>query len=147
MSDLTAEARKAILEDVRAGNHLAVAAARQGIDAGTLASWVRTGQQFLDGKGEPDDQLYGDFLRSVAIAEAQSEVDAVGDARAVRDIGAASCRVAIEFLARRFPERWKLQEAGSGELVRGGVLLAPEPHASAEEWEEDAIEEQARLGG
>lgn len=105
---LTPELQDKIVQVVRAGNYLKVAAQYAGIGYSTLQSWLargRAAQATLDrGDPLPDEELrYLRFLEAVTQADTQAEVAAVTHWRAAF---ANDWRAARDYLVRRNPDRW-----------------------------------------
>lgn len=92
---LTPEIRDKILHALSKGNYRTVAAQYAGVSYKTLKSWLTRG------KKEPD-TIYGEFLASVLETETKAEIDAVG--KLIEE--PKDPRFIIEWLSRKFPERW-----------------------------------------
>lgn len=115
-TSLTPEVQKRICDAIRAGNYLEAAAAYAGVSTETVRLWLIRGKD--EGSG-----IYWDFCTAYAKAEADSEVSLVADWRA----GAKKdWRASRDLLARRFPDRWKEQQAvdhtTAGQRI-GGITI------------------------
>lgn len=108
---LTPEVHRRIVEVVRAGNYMSVAAQFAGISQSTLANWLARGrkaQAAADDTGEeiPDeDRRYVEFLAAVTQAEVHAEVLA---ATAFRSFVTQDWRAARDYLRYRQPDRWRV---------------------------------------
>ena len=98
---LTPVVQQRILAALRLGAHRTVAARSAGISPDTLGEWLARG---AGTSGRPGSELYAQFARAVHEAEAQAELEAIADLRALvkRDH-----RAALAFLERRFGDRWR----------------------------------------
>ncbi len=122
---------KAVVEAVRAGNYLRAAAGAGGVSVNTVSEWIRRGENHHKRKAIP---LYARFARAIREAEAEAERNAVqvlsenlfGYSAQTKEVSEAvdnagnvtgrhskvtertlrDPRSAIEFLRRRFPDRW-----------------------------------------
>lgn len=97
-----------IVEVVRAGNYVGVAAQAAGIHRATYYSWMRRGEEASEarGRGEPlspDDVPFADFFDQVIEAEALAEIDAVAAVREAK----GGWQAHMTYLERRFSERWR----------------------------------------
>jgi hypothetical protein len=106
---LTPEVHARIVQVVRAGNYLTVAAQFAGVGSSTLQSWLQRGRaaQALVDRGEqlPDTETrYLEFLGAVSAAEVTAEVTA---ATAWRSRVTEDWRAARDFLRYRVPDRWR----------------------------------------
>lgn len=106
---LTPELSARIVEVVKAGSYLKVAAQHAGIGNSTLMLWLARGRKALadheaHGTEVPaTEQRYVDFLEAVTRAETHAEVLAATAWRAAfRD----DWRAARDYLVRRHPDRW-----------------------------------------
>lgn len=100
-SKLTPEVHKKVVDAVRAGAFLSVAAQYAGISQGTLQGWMRRGRECTSRSGK--DAVYLTFLEDVAEAEAASEVAANVQWRAA---WAKDWHSAQKWLESRYPERY-----------------------------------------
>lgn len=136
------EKRALILQLVKAGNHYSTAIRAAGIGESTFYQWKQKGHAELDRlaldvdpeTGEPPQPnpmrtAYAQFVEELLRAEheAEARLVALWTGAAVED-----WRAARDFLARRFPERWKDQSkvelAGSpGQPVSVAVAVELEP--------------------
>lgn len=108
-SKLTPEVSARIVEIVKAGNYLTVAAQFAGISNSTLKSWLARGRRAAaahdDGQEvPPEEQRYLTFLAAVTQAEVHAEVLA---ATAFRSFVTTDYRAARDFLRYRVPDRWR----------------------------------------
>lgn len=86
----------AILEKVREGNFLAVAARYAGVSSDAVLRYLEKGKA-----GE--NRLYYEFYVDMCEAEAQAEANRLATLNGQADM---DWRAGIEILARRWPERW-----------------------------------------
>ncbi len=128
---LTSDVFGAVIEAVRAGNYLHAAAGAGGVSVDTVGEWIRRGEGRDKRASSP---LYARFARALREAEAEAERRAVsvlsenlfGYSAQTKEVSEAvdnagnvigrhskviertirDPRSAIEFLRRRFPERW-----------------------------------------
>lgn len=128
---LSAFVFKAVVEAVRAGNYLQAAAGAGGVSIDTVGEWIRRGEDRDDRASSP---LFARFARALREAEAEAERRAVqvlsenltGYSAQTKEVSEAhdnagqvtgrhskvtermirDPRSAIEFLKRRFPDRW-----------------------------------------
>lgn len=103
-SKFTPEARKAIVNSLKAGDFLEVAAAKAGVSARTAHEWMKRG-----GRGEKG---YAEFLTDVEAANAHAESAYRGILNKAASEG--TWQAAAWVMERRFPQRWQLK-------VREGV--------------------------
>lgn len=155
---LTAVVFDAVVEAVRAGNYLQAAAGAGGVSANTVGEWIRRGES-RENNGRESTPLYARFARAMREAEAEAErravkildenltgyraqtkevseeVDSNGNVtgrrskvteRTIRDP-----RSAIEFLRRRFPDRWGDREKHRHEHRHEHRVMSPEDRAIA----------------
>jgi len=98
---LTKEVQQKIVDAVRAGNYLEVAAAYAGVGENTLHEWVARGEGRDPHRSKTE--LYSDFAAAVKVARAEAEATAVAIVRmAMTD----NWQAAMTFLERSFPTRW-----------------------------------------
>lgn len=110
-SILTEELIVSVCVGILDGNYRMVAAKRAGLNQNTLEKW----SQF--GKDDPT-SIYGRFLRMIEESEAAAEAVC---AKRVMDAGQGDWKAAMEWLARKFPERWA---SNRSELVKLKKKLA-----------------------
>lgn len=84
---------KRILAALAEGNYRSAAAKHGGISYETLRQWIR--------RGEAGEEPFAKFVADVLEAEANAEVEAVGEMRRAEP---------KEWLARRYPNRWAKKE-------------------------------------
>lgn len=95
-SKLTPEVQQRIVEVIRAGNYVSVAARFAGIGRRTFYKWMARGEREESGP-------YRDFYVAVRQAEAFAEVRAVAILQSeMKD----NWRAALGYLERKFPTRW-----------------------------------------
>jgi transposase len=99
---LTPEVQDRIVAAIRAGNYAAPAARSAGVSEATFYRWMSRGERAKSG-------IYRDFHEAVRRAEADAEVHAVAVIR--KEIADGDWRAAATFLERRFPDRWRRQQA------------------------------------
>ena len=97
---LTDSVQQRIVSAVAAANYYEAAAAYGGVDYRTLLRWMQRGEKAKDG-------IYRQFCQAVRQAEADSEVAIVAT---VRQSIPDNPRLGLDFLARRFPDRWGPKE-------------------------------------
>lgn len=95
-SKLTDEVQQRIIDGIRLGVHLDVAAAYGGIHYATFRQWMTKGEGQSQGR-------YREFYEAVTQAERQLEMELVG--RVVL-ASKTDWRAAVELLKRRHTERW-----------------------------------------
>lgn len=96
---LTPERRTKIINAIRDGNYMEVAARYAGIDKSTLYRWLQEGREARCGKKK-------EFYDAVQVALAESEVmDVHIIGMAARDN--KDWRAALARLERRYPQRWR----------------------------------------
>ncbi len=95
-SKLTSDRQKRLLDAIRAGAFYEPACAYAGISYQTCRNWMARGKE--DGAGE-----YFEFLESVKAVEAELELELAG---AWSEAAKTDWRASMEFLSRRFPDRW-----------------------------------------
>jgi transposase-like protein len=93
---LTPQVQERIIQAVRGGNYVEVAARYAGIDKAQFYRWLERGEREKAGK-------FRDFRNAIKDAEAAAEAEAVAQVRlAARD----SWQAGMTWLERKFPERW-----------------------------------------
>ena len=92
---LTPAIQSQIIEAIEGGNYACVACALAGISEPTYYSWIE--------KGKAGKAPYAEFLKSLEAAEAKAEADRVKTIVTECD---GDGHMSLEFLRRRFPERW-----------------------------------------
>jgi hypothetical protein len=92
---LTPAVQAVIIEAIGVGCPYPIAAAHAGVDHDTLRIWRR--------KGEHGIAPYADFVKELAQAELDWEVNAV---KSIHAAGEKDWRAHLELLSRRIPERW-----------------------------------------
>lgn len=97
---LTPEIQLRIVEAILAGNYFETACRYAGIAPSTGYEWIARGTEQSERSCEPH---FVDFADAIARANAQVEVQAVAT---LRKHGQRDARALMEFLMRRFPERW-----------------------------------------
>lgn len=130
---LSAHVFKTVVEAVRAGNYLQAVAGAGGVSANTVREWIRRGER-RENNGRRSTPLFARSARSLREAEAEAERRAVkilddnlagygaqtkavseeidsngnvtGRRSKVTERTVHDPRSAIEFLRRRFPDRW-----------------------------------------
>ncbi len=105
-SKLTPERQERIVELIRAGNYMEIAAQAAGIDVSTLYRWLQRGEKARSGK-------YRQFRDAVMRARVEAEARAVV---VVQKAALDDWRAASWWLERAFPDRWgrrqKLEHSG-----------------------------------
>lgn len=99
---LTPEIQERICSAIRAGNHREVSARSAGISPATFHRWMKLGEKAKGG-------IQREFREAVMKAEADSEVHAVAVIR--KKLAEGEWRAAMQMLERRFPHRWRPQQA------------------------------------
>ncbi len=130
---LTSERRRQIIELVRDGNYVEVAARASGIAPSTLYEWKARGEE-----GGPGNERFVEFLESLTRAEAEAETAGVA---AIRGAWTKDWRSAIEYLARRYPRRWAkdrqhppAEDGGPGTIAEL-MALAVEEDKTSTAWD------------
>jgi transposase len=98
---LTKQVQQKIVDAVRAGNYLEVAAAYAGVGENTLHEWIARGEGRDTHRSKT--ALYTDFAEAVKMARAEAEATAVA---VVRMAMSENWQAAMTFLERSFPSRW-----------------------------------------
>lgn len=93
---LTPQVQQKIVEAIRAGNYVSVAAQYAGIDRSTFYRWMERGENSRSGK-------YRSFFLAVRQAESFAEVRAVAILQSEMK---ENWRAALSYLERKFPTRW-----------------------------------------
>src|SRR5262249_29102627 len=101
-SKLTPERQEKILGALLAGNLFSTACRYAGIAEQTGYEWLARGEG-KDPRGRTKATVYAKFAEAVRGAEARAEVHAVA---IVWQGFADNPRLALDFLGRRYPERW-----------------------------------------
>lgn len=121
---LTDTTRTLITDLLRGGNTNEGACTAAGIAPSTFYSWMERGEADLETGVE---SIHSEFVEAVTRAIGESEAVLVRFARAAAE---KDGRVALEMLARRFPERWaaKAELRGrvhhtSGNGVESGLVV------------------------
>lgn len=103
------ERAEKLLQAVRSGNHLSVAARFAGISYDTLKRWVLK----ADEPGAPEELR--EFAESLERARAESEVIAL--AKIQRAASEGAWQASAWFLERSWPERWGRRETNRIEII------------------------------
>jgi hypothetical protein len=98
---LTPARHEAIVQAVRDGNYFATACAGAGVAEATGYEWLARGEG--TDRRRPRDRGFAEFAEAVRRAEAEAETDAVA---LIRQGFADNPRLALDYLARRHPDRW-----------------------------------------
>ena len=106
-SKLTDEVGREILDTLRLGTHLTTAARGAGVSEKTVYEWLREGRK----PGAPSHLAR--FAVEYERAEAEGEKRLVG--LVLRQAVGGDGRLALEMLARRYPERWAKNRPLAGE--------------------------------
>lgn len=93
---LTDEVKNKLIDAIRAGNYVTVAARYAGISPSTFWRWMRMGRKAKKGQ-------YHDFHEEIRTAETFAEVIAVS---VIRKRLKDDWRAAVSYLERKFPSRW-----------------------------------------
>ena len=100
-SKFTPEVRKAVIDHIRAGNHITTAVRAAGIEYGTFQKWMAIGEfRSLEKHPTPE---FVQFAEEVRRAEAECEAEIVDK---IRTAALTDPELGLKFLARRHPERW-----------------------------------------
>lgn len=113
---LSAEITDRIVRMVRAGSYKEVAARAAGIGTSTLYSWQERGEA---DRVEGRQTEHAAFVEALTRAEAEAEVHAIA---AVRKVMETDWRAAMDYLARRYPERWAKREKLEHTGAQGGAI-------------------------
>lgn len=95
-SKLTPERQEGIVQALKAGNYLEVAARANGIDQSTLHDWVNRGEREKTGK-------YAEFAKAIRDAEAFAENRCV---TLVATAAQTDWKAAAWFLERKHAQKW-----------------------------------------
>lgn len=106
------EKAQKVIDLVRQGNYLNVAAKAAGYSVGTVHYWIQTGEGKNKERGPDEDTIW--FAQEVRKAEAECETGLVEKLLAALP---KEPRLIIEFLARRWPERWGKREVST--IIQG----------------------------
>src|SRR4051794_7244887 len=128
-SKLTPECRERLVQAIKDGHYLETACHLAGIDYSTFARWMQRGER--DGRGE-----FREFRKAVLAAQAEVEDHVLKTWTRLMPENWQACK---EFLARRFPERWRQREEHQHTGAQGGPLRltlqqAVEADEELEEW-------------
>jgi predicted site-specific integrase-resolvase len=108
---LTPELQKTIVALVKSGNDVKTACAVAGVGRATYYRWMARGAC-----DDPVDAPYRVFAEEVERARAIAEAALV---RSLADVSRLDWRVALERLARMYPERWAAtSRARDGSVIR-----------------------------
>ena len=123
---LTPEVQKKIVTAISSGNYYEAACRYAGIDYQTFRNWMKAGQEVAEGKlkkTKKNMEFLG-FFEAVEQAEAQAEIRVVANWQMHIP---SSWQAGRDFLARRFPDRWKPQEGRelSGEVGTKVMIYIP----------------------
>jgi len=94
---LTPRVHTVIIESIRAGNYMEVAARAAGVSKTALYVWIEKGHKQTRGD-------YRDFVDALQRAEADSEAESV---KTVVEAGKRNWKAAMTYLERRHPDRWR----------------------------------------
>lgn len=117
-SKLTPDRAARIIQAVKAGNFLNVAAKFANIGERTLSRWLSKGRDHQD-TGRTT--IYSTFLRDVDAAECAAEVFAVAQ---IRQAAAENWTAAAWYLERKYPDRWGRKDRT---LLEGGAAADAKP--------------------
>jgi len=93
---LTPRIHTVVVESIRAGNYMEVAARAAGVDKATLYRWLE--------KGAKTSGVYRDFRDAIETADADSEAESV---KTIVEAGRRNWKAAMTYLERRHPDRWR----------------------------------------
>jgi len=110
---LTPGVRDSIIEAIRNGCYIHVAARAAGINPATFWDWIKYGEQQTSG-------VYHDFYDLVKTAEAACEAESI---RIIQNAGLTTWTARAWFLERKYPERWARRE-------RIDTTVEPEPNVA-----------------
>lgn len=134
-SKLTPERQEKITQAILAGNYFETACRYAGIGESTGYEWLARGE----GKHARRKQnaLYAQFAEAVRQSEAQTEVRAVA---LIQQGLPKNPRLALDFLARRFPDRWgpkehRMVSGPGGKPIQTENVLLVEVGGDADEGE------------
>lgn len=116
---LTPEVQLRIIEAILAGNYFDTACRYAGVAPSTAYEWIARGNEQSERSAEPH---FVEFAEAIARANAQVEVQAVAT---LRRHGQKDARALMEFLMRRFPERWgnkPIEQEASNEVDATEIL-------------------------
>jgi len=105
--------RQTIIDAIRNGCYIHVAARAAGIDRATFFRWMADGEQQKSG-------VYRDFYDEVKTVEAACEAESI---RVIQTAGLTTWTARAWFLERKYPERWARRE-------RIETTVEPEPNVT-----------------
>ncbi len=132
-SKLTPAVQGKVVQAILAGNYFETALQFAGVGTTTGYEWLARGED-RQPTGRPCTPLFAEFAKAVRQAEAQAEVHAVA---IIRQSLPENPRLALDFLARRFPERWGAKDrheltGPAGSPLRIEVVEVVEPKTDAD---------------
>lgn len=126
---LTKDIQEQLVKIIEQGNYRTVACKAVGLHPNTFRKWMNA-----------DGQPYMSFRAAIERAEARCEVEVVS---LLREQIAGNYRAGLEFLGRKFPQRWA-SKAFSGDLdengqpasrpIQSAVLVVPAEIDDIHEW-------------
>ena len=134
---MTAARERQIVGTVARGNYVEVAARAAGIAPSTLYEWKSRGEE-----GGPGNEPYVGFLEALTRAEAEAEIEGV---EAIRGAWNKDWRSAIEYLARRYPERWGKRDRAVSEHDEAAPLTLTDLEMAVDAEDREA-EQQIHCG-
>ena len=114
-----------ILDKVREGNYLTVAARYAGVDSNTIMTYLKKGKEGVN-------KLYYAFYEDMCKAEAEAEVNRINQ---LNEHAKEDWRAGLELLARRYPERWAKKDFT--QIQVGGHITQEHKNELAQQIAED----------
>lgn len=115
-TDLTDAVQQRIVQAIIGGNHFETACRYAGVAPNTGYEWMARGEG--RDRNRERSETYANFAKAIRTAEAQMEVAVVTQ---IRSQVSDQPRLGLDFLARRFPDRWanreKVDIGGSGKEI------------------------------
>lgn len=127
--DLTLEIVEAVEEQVTLGHWPHVVAKKLGIHKTIWQNWMDQGEKhhLADTANSPHDgadYLYRQLYERIGEAEAAAELDALRMLKLCAEAGKTSWNGYLNFLERRFPDRWRKREAAMGAVDESWEAVA-----------------------
>ena len=118
---LTLSVIEAVEKEVLLGHWPHVVAKKLGIHKTIWTNWMDAGEKhhLADTANSPkdgDDYLYRQLYERIEEAEASAELDALRMLKQCAEAGKTSWNGYLNFLERRFPDRWRKREAALGAM-------------------------------
>lgn len=132
----TKEIGQKIIDGVRGGNYIKVSSAAAGVKYMTVTNWIKTGEGKRSDVSSPRQELVW-FAEEIRKAEAECETKLVGT---LIDKLPREPKLIIEFLARRWPQRWGKHDLTS--VIKGDWKQAAVAMIRSGELTRDDVEKE-----